>query len=109
MTTEENATVTIGEYKIDAEEYKKYQMLLKPLLEVDRHPKNILIESKVTDAYKRMCIDLAQGYEMDWVSFPYLIINEFGKTEHIDSFEKRHPNFAEDVSQALTRFTRNIN
>ena len=24
MTTEENAIVTVGEYKIDAEEYKKY-------------------------------------------------------------------------------------
>ena len=85
---------------VDAEKVRKYQMFMAYFLELDKHPKNVLYESKEKDPYKRMCGDLAQGYEIDWVQFPYLLVNEFGKTEHIDNFEQRHPNFAEDIQQA---------
>lgn len=84
---------------VDAEKVRKYQMLMAYFLELDKHPKNVLYESKEKDSYKRMCIDLAQGYEMDKIS-PTLMVNEFGKIEHVDSFEQRHPNFAEDIQQA---------
>ena len=90
----------MSDITIDAEQAKKYQMLAAAFAEADKHPKNVMYEPKEKDPYKRMCMDLAQGYEMDWVQFPYLLVNEFGKTEHIDNFEKRHPNFAEDIQQA---------
>lgn len=49
--------------------------------------------------YKHMCFHLAQGYEMDWVTYPFIIVNEFGEGEHIDAFNRRHPNFAQDVEE----------
>ncbi len=96
--------IKVGDITIDAEQAKKYQMLMSAFAEVDKHPKNVMVEPKEKDHYKRMCMDLAQGYEMDKIS-PTLLVNEFGKPEHIDSFEKRHPNFAADIQQARNLFS----
>lgn len=90
--------------QVDAEQVQKYQALMAPFIEADKHPKNVMYEPKEKDPYKRMCMDLAQGYEMDKIS-PTLLVNEFGKLEHIDSFEQRHPNFAEDIQQARNLFS----
>lgn len=96
--------IKVGDITIDAEQVQKYQMLMTPFAEADKHPKNVMYEPKEKDPYKRMCMDLAQGYEMNKIS-PTLIVNEFGKPEHIDSFEQRHPNFAADIQQARNSFS----
>ena len=47
-----------------------------------------------------MCVQLAVGYEIGNAG-TNLIINEFGEEECIDLFKQRHPNFAEDIKQAI--------
>ena len=64
---------------------------------VDSQPKNITMPIPKGEEYKHMCFQLAQGYELDWITFPYIIVNEFGEGEHIDAFNRRHPNFAQDI------------
>ena len=96
--------IKVGDITIDAEQVQKYQMLNATFAEVDKHPKNVMYESEEKDPYKRMCMCLAQGYEMDKIS-PTLSVNEFGKPESISSFEQRHPNFAEDIQQVGNLFS----
>ena len=77
-----------------------YKAIIEASALVDSKPKNIFFPVEKGKEYESMCIQLAQGYEIDWISFPYIICNEFGKGEHIDSFNRRHPNFAEDIRNA---------
>ncbi len=67
----------------------------------DKLPKNIVRSQRDKDAYKKMCIQLAQGYELEFLCYPTLIRNEFGEAEYIQAFKHRHPNFDKDIKQAL--------
>ena len=73
---------------------------MKAFSEVDNRPKNCFQETEEKDPYKLMCIKLAVGYEIGNVGIN-IIINEFGEEEHIDLFKQRHPNFDEDIKQAI--------
>ena len=68
--------------------------------DVDKRPKNCFQETEEKDTYKLMCIQLAVGYEIGNVG-TNLIINEFGEEEYIDLFKQSHPNFEEDIKQAI--------
>ena len=85
---------------VDAEKINMHNTLMEAFAEVDKRPKNCFKDTEEKDPYKRMCIQLALGYVMDNVG-TNLIINEFGEEEHIDIFKQRHPNFEEDIKQAL--------
>ena len=74
-----------------------YKAIIEMSKQVDSRSKNFIMPISKGEEYKHMCFQLAQGYEIDWVSFPFIIINEFGENEHIDNFNCRHPNFAEDI------------
>ncbi len=79
-----------------------YYLFIRTAGMSDTQPKNnFLSPAPPGEEYKHMCMSLAQGYELDWITFPIILVNEFGEPEHIDSFYKRHPNFDEDVSNAL--------
>lgn len=74
-----------------------YNGIIDMSAQIDSKPKNILFPKEKGKEYEHMCFMLAQGYELDWIAFPFIICNEFGEGEHIDSFNRRHPKFAEDV------------
>ena len=83
-----------------AEKLQMHNMLMKAFAEVDNRPKNCFPEPEDKDTYKLMCSQLAVGYEIGNVGTG-IIINEFGEEEHIDLFKQRHPNFEEDIKQAI--------
>ena len=79
-----------------------YDAMIKLAANVDSQPKNVAFPIPKGEEYKHMCMSLAQGYEIDWVDhYARIMINEFGKPEHFDHFQKRHPNFAEDIQNAF--------
>lgn len=81
-----------------------YKALIEHSALVDSMPKNegkSMINNLKGNEYKKLCMQLAEGYEMDWIVPHYILCNEFGKPEHIDAFKRRHPNFAEDIRKAM--------
>ncbi len=78
------------------------KMIIEMCSQVDPKSKNIFMPIPKGEEYRYMCFQLAQGYEMDYISFPYILVNEFGEGEHVDSFNSRHPNFAQDISDCRT-------
>ena len=84
---------------MSSQEEACYKAMVEMFAQIDSRPKNILIQIPKGEEYKHMCFQLAQGYEMDWVTYPFIIVNEFGEGEHIDAFNRRHPNFAQDVEE----------
>lgn len=85
---------------VDAEKIQMHNTLINAFADVDKRPKNCFHETEEKDPYKRMCLQLALGYEIGNVG-TNLIINEFGEEEHIDLFKQRHPNFEEDIKQEI--------
>ena len=83
-----------------AEKLQMHNTLMKAFAEVDNRPKNCFSETEDKDTYKLMCAQLAVGYEIGNVGTG-IIINEFGEEERIDLFKQRHPNFEEDIKQAI--------
>lgn len=74
--------------------------MLKRFGLIDGNQKLIVIKHELEkDPYKRMCLSVAEGYEVDRNGCE--IFNEFGKIESYDSFLKRHPTFAADVKKAV--------
>ena len=78
------------------------KMIIEMCSQVDSKSKNIFMPIPKGEEYRYMCFQLAQGYEMDYITFPYILVNEFGEGEHVDSFNSRHPNFAQDISDCRT-------
>lgn len=87
-------------FGVDAEKLQMHNTLMKAFAEVDNRPKNCFPEPEDKDTYKLMCAQLAVGYEIGNAG-TNIIINEFGEEEHIDLFKQRHPNFEEDIKQAI--------
>lgn len=85
---------------VGVDKINMYNTLMKAFAEVDNRPKNCFPETEDKDTYKLMCAQLAVGYEIGNVGTG-IIINEFGEEEHIDLFKQRHPNFEEDIRQAI--------
>lgn len=81
-----------------------YNCITDMAAKIDSKPKNLLLLQDKGREYESMCLQLAQGYELDYISFPYIIVNEFGKGEHIDNFNRRHPKFAEDIENYRKKY-----
>lgn len=84
-------------------EFALYKAYIDMAAKIDSKPKNQFFVHEKGSGYKHMCIQLAQGYEIDRIHNPYIICNEFGEEEHIDDFRRRHPNFEEDVKKLLKK------
>ena len=84
---------------IDKDVIAYHKAMIEMAAQVDSRSKNFTMPIPKGEEYKHMCFQLAQGYEMDWVDYPFIIVNEFGKNEHIDAFNRRHPNFAQDIEE----------
>ena len=86
--------------KFDKEWLKMHYEMLKLFGAIDDNQKIIILKHELEkDPYKRMCLSIAEGYDIDWNG--YIISNEFGEMENYDSFIKRHPTFADDVKKAV--------
>ena len=81
----------------DEEMMAYHKAMIEMCAQVDSQPKNTFMPIPKGEEYKHMCFQLAQGYEMDYIHFHDIIVNEFGEGEHIDAFNRRHPNFAQDI------------
>lgn len=90
-------TMKVG---FDKERLKAYYETLKRFCLIDDNQKIIIHKHELEkDPYKRMCLSVAEGYDVDWSVCT--IVNEFGKIESYNSFKRRHPNFAADVKKAV--------
>ena len=77
-----------------------HKEMIASMLELDKQPKNVypIVPPKGKE-YEYMCMELSQGFELDWIKTGVILVNEFCEPEHIDDFMKRHPNFAEDIKR----------
>lgn len=90
---------------MDGQKEAFYKATIELCAQIDSRSKNIIMPIPKGEEYRHMCFQLAQGYEMDYITFPYIIVNEFGKGEHIDAFNRRHPNFAQDIADCRKMIT----
>lgn len=102
MTNNRQKILSADEPCVELDACRLFDFLYQMAAAVDNQPKNAFFsEIPKGEEYKHMCISLFQGYEMDWVTWPDIMVNEFGEAEHYDDFLKRHPNFGEDIRNAF--------